>query len=230
MIKRSSFLKQGLLIGLISLVAFIGLGGHVHAATPYVDDQAHVLKKQTSFFVERKNKGLDKGEIYVVTVKTTGQKPISQAAAQYFAVHHLGKNATLLMYAINDRKVHFQKGSTIGEMFTDKYLGTILTRNVKDDFRNDNYDAGVQLMVSRLADTLNSEESDTSSSSDDDDSSLSDVGVIGVIVVIGIGALISFFTKDDRNDHYHDNRYNDNDSFFDSSDSGSDDSGDTGSW
>jgi uncharacterized membrane protein YgcG len=243
MLKKNKLLKQALLAGVIFLFTLVGFASRSHAADQYVDDQAHVLKEQTVRFINNKNKHLKQGQIYVVTVKTTGGQPIDQAAAQYFKRHHLGKNATMLMYAIKDRKVHFEKGSKIGEMFSDRYLGTILTSHVKKDFQNDNYDAGVQLMVDRLTDSLNGEDDNdspaTQSTWSELDSMLSVFGAIGFIVFGFIWAIVKLFSGDarddsyyDRDDSYYDRDYRSESGFIDSSDSdsGSNDSGDTGSW
>lgn len=144
-----------LIVGWVAFTASSTASAAMRNQGQNVDDQADVLSQKTIDRINNKNHHLKQGRIFVLTIDTTDGKSIGEVAHRYYANHRFRTKTALLVIAVDDRKVRLQTGSSLKTIFPRGYLNTILTTDVKNNFRDEDFDTGVMAMVSSMSNKLN---------------------------------------------------------------------------
>lgn len=148
----------------LSLVIF-GLFwcGTVHGENIYVEDQANVLSSETKEEVYQYNqayKGLKlRPQLAVVTLQQLPENySIESYANEKFNQLGIGDaehdSGILYVIAVNDRKQRIEVGYGLEGDIPDALAMDLMTEEAKGYFREENYDAGVKLVVSNINQVL----------------------------------------------------------------------------
>lgn len=150
---------------LLAGLATISLGAlsvTVHADTQNVQDNANVLSAKTERYIDKVNNddmAKIKGhpQIAVITEKHVSSKydDIEDQAQALFNKYKFGRsgydNGVLFLIATKDHKFRMQTGYGIESVLPDAYLYKLLTSDVKKDFKQDDFNAGVTTVVKRAS-------------------------------------------------------------------------------
>jgi uncharacterized protein len=126
----------------------------------YVNDFANVLspsaKSQiTALCTEVNDKA--KAQIFVVTVKSTGDVPIEEYSINLATKWGVGPKASssgvLILYAIDDRKSRVEVGYGLEGILPDGKVGSFM-REAQANLRSGDYGAGLFLVTRRVADVI----------------------------------------------------------------------------
>lgn len=126
----------------------------------YVNDYANVLSpaavtQLTSICTEINDKA--KAQIFVVTVKTTGDSPIEDFSINLATRWGVGPKASssgvLILYAIDDRKSRIEVGYGLEGILNDGKVGSFM-REAQSSLRSGDYSGGILLVTRRVADTI----------------------------------------------------------------------------
>lgn len=150
-----------LLAGL-TIVSFGALSVTVHADTQNVQDNANVLSAKTERYIDKVNNddmAKIKGhpQIAVITEKHVSSKydDIEDQAQALFNKYKFGRsgydNGVLFLIATKDHKFRMQTGYGIESVLPDAYLYKLLTPDVKKDFKQNDFNAGVTTVVKRTS-------------------------------------------------------------------------------
>lgn len=139
-----------------------------------VMDDAGVLDQQTERYIYDVNQNQlakIKGhpQIAVITKKSVDGS-IEDEAQQLFNHYRIGTkgydNGVLLLIDVGGHHVRMQTGYGIESAVPDNFVNQLMNSDVQADFRNDNYSAGTQKMVKKLANRIVARQSDLRSKSD----------------------------------------------------------------
>lgn len=150
---------------LLAGLATVSLGAlsvTVHADTQNVQDNANVLSAKTERYIDKVNNddmAKIKGhpQIAVITEKHVSSKydDIEDQAQALFNKYKFGRsgydNGVLFLIATKDHKFRMQTGYGIESVLPDAYLYKLLTPDVKKDFKQDDFNAGVTTVVKRTS-------------------------------------------------------------------------------
>lgn len=150
---------------LLAGLATVSLGAlsvTVHADTQNVQDNANVLSAKTERYIDKVNNddmAKIKGhpQIAVITEKHVSSKydDIEDQAQALFNKYKFGRsgydNGVLFLIATKDHKFRMQTGYGIESVLPDAYLYKLLTSDVKKDFKQDDFNAGVTTVVKRAS-------------------------------------------------------------------------------
>lgn len=150
-----------LLAGLTT-ISLGALSVTVHADTQNVQDNANVLSAKTERYIDKVNNddmAKIKGhpQIAVITEKHVSGKydDIEDQAQALFNKYKFGRsgydNGVLFLIATKDHKFRMQTGYGIESVLPDAYLYKLLTPDVKKDFKQDDFNAGVTTVVKRTS-------------------------------------------------------------------------------
>ena len=134
----------------------------VHADTQNVQDNANVLSAKTERYIDKVNNddmAKIKGhpQIAVITEKHVSSKydDIEDQAQALFNKYKFGRsgydNGVLFLIATKDHKFRMQTGYGIESVLPDAYLYKLLTPDVKKDFKQNDFNAGVTTVVKRTS-------------------------------------------------------------------------------
>jgi uncharacterized protein len=152
-----------LLFGIALTLLLVGLlGGIAYAQkypspTGYVNDFAYLLSDSSRAELEARLVKLEKetsAEVSVVTIMSLEGDNIEDYAAGLFQSWGIGKknkdNGVLFIIALFDRAVRIEVGYGLESVLTDGRAGRILDREVLPNFKNDNYEQGIQAGVAAI--------------------------------------------------------------------------------
>lgn len=127
----------------------------------YVADQAGVLTQDTIDYIGEKNKELykkTKGNVSVVTVKTTGNMDIGQYAKDILIKENIGdsklNNGVLILLAIDDDDYYVATGSGIANKISNSDVQKINDNALEPYFANREYDKGVKTVFNEYYDLV----------------------------------------------------------------------------
>lgn len=144
-------------------IAFLGaLSTTAYADTQNVQDNANVLSAKTERYIDKVNtddmaKIKGHPQIAVITEKHVSSKydDIEDQAQALFNKYKFGRsgydNGVLFLIATKDHKFRMQTGYGIESVLPDAYLYKLLTPDVKKDFKQDDFNAGVMTVVKRAS-------------------------------------------------------------------------------
>ena len=146
----------------LATVSLGALSVTVHADTQNVQDNANVLSAKTERYIDKVNNddmAKIKGhpQIAVITEKHVSSKydDIEDQAQALFNKYKFGRsgydNGVLFLIATKDHKFRMQTGYGIESVLPDAYLYKLLTPDVKKDFKQDDFNAGVTTVVKRTS-------------------------------------------------------------------------------
>lgn len=139
-----------------------------------VMDDANVLDQQTERYIYDVNQNQlakIKGhpQIAVITKKSVDGS-IEDEAQQLFNHYRFGTkgydNGVLLLIDVGGHHVRMQTGYGIESAVPDNFVNQLMNSDVQSDFRDNNYSAGTQKMVKKLANRIVDKQSDLRSKSD----------------------------------------------------------------
>ena len=150
---------------LLAGLATVSLGAlsvTVHADTQNVQDNANVLSAKTERYIDKVNnddmaKIKGRPQIAVITEKHVSSKydDIEDQAQALFNKYKFGRsgydNGVLFLIATKDHKFRMQTGYGIESVLPDAYLYKLLTPDVKKDFKQNDFNAGVTTVVKRTS-------------------------------------------------------------------------------
>ena len=145
------------------LMMALMIGGKVHAENIYVEDHANVLSEQTKGEIYQYNQTYKQLEIQpqlaVVTVKKLPEgETIESYANQKFRELGVGHkehdSGIMYMIAIEDHQQRIEVGYGLEGDIPDALAANLMTEESKEDFRAENYDAGVRLVASNIDQVL----------------------------------------------------------------------------
>lgn len=146
----------------LATVSLGALSVTVHADTQNVQDNANVLSAKTERYIDKVNNddmAKIKGhpQIAVITEKHVSSKydDIEDQAQALFNKYKFGRsgydNGVLFLIATKDHKFRMQTGYGIESVLPDAYLYKLLTSDVKKDFKQNDFNAGVITVVKRTS-------------------------------------------------------------------------------
>ena len=116
----------------------------------HVTDQARILGVSAAN-LEGKLKAFEAAsghQVFVLTVPTTGTRPIDQYAVEVFEKWKLGRagvdNGVLFVIAVADRRMRFEVGYGLEGILTDAKCARVIREFVVPQFAQGRYDAGVE--------------------------------------------------------------------------------------
>jgi uncharacterized protein len=157
---------RGLAIcALVSLALISGLPARAQSELPakpaaYVDDFANVLSpaakdQLTSICTEINDRA--KAQIFVVTIKTTGDTPVEDYSLALATKWGVGPKASssgvLILYVIDDRKSRIEVGYGLEPILPDGKVGGFM-REAQASLRSGDYSGGIVLVTRRVADVI----------------------------------------------------------------------------
>lgn len=105
-------------------------------------------------------------QIAVVTKKTlkgTGTDNIDEYGQQLFDKYHFGNkkydNGVVLIVTLHPHKVRMQTGYGLESILPDSYINTLMDDQVKGLFKEKKYSAGINIMVNKIANRIESQSS-----------------------------------------------------------------------
>lgn len=121
-----------------------------------VTDQAQVLGISAAN-LESKLKAFEAAsghQVFVLTIPTTGGRPIDQYAVEVFEKWKLGHvgvdNGVLFVIAVADRRMRFEVGYGLEGILTDAKCAQIIREIVVPQFAKGRYDAGIEAGIDAL--------------------------------------------------------------------------------
>lgn len=156
-VKWGKWLLAGLTIASLG-----ALSTTAYADTQNVQDNANVLSSKTERYIDKVNNddmAKIKGhpQIAVITEKHVSSKydDIEDQAQALFNKYKFGRsgydNGVLFLIATKDHKFRMQTGYGIESVLPDAYLYKLLTSDVKKDFKQNDFNAGVTTVVKRTS-------------------------------------------------------------------------------
>ncbi len=160
--RRLGLIGGGILLLCCAAPAFPEPVSQLHA-TNYVNDFAHVLNPSSEDSLNNLCKQIDEkahAQIAVVTIRSLDGRDIESYAVDLFKQWGIGSKATnrgvLILVAIQDHKYRTEVGYGLGPILPDGKVGGF-GREAVPFFRQNNYDAGIRLMTTRVADVIASD-------------------------------------------------------------------------
>src|SRR5581483_1951054 len=160
--RRLGLIVVGILLLCCTSPAFSEPVSQLHA-TNYVNDFARVLSPSTVDAVNDLCKQIDDkahAQIAVVTIRSLDGGDIDGYAVNLFKQWGIGSKATnrgvLILVAIQDHKYRTEVGYGLEPILPDGKVGGF-GREAVPFFRQNNYDAGIRLMTTRVADVIASD-------------------------------------------------------------------------
>lgn len=153
--------RQSVLITLLGALPCLGLAADPNPfLSSHVMDQAQVLDVG-AVNLDRKLKAFEASsghQVFVLTVPTTGTRPIDQYAVEAFEKWKLGRtgvdNGVLFVIAVADRRMRFEVGYGLEGILTDAKCSRIIREIVAPQFAQGRYDAGIEAGVDAVLLTL----------------------------------------------------------------------------
>lgn len=156
-VKWGKWLLAGLTIASLG-----ALSTTAYADTQNVQDNANVLSAKTERYIDKINnddmvKIKGHPQIAVITEKHVSSKydDIEDQAQALFNKYKFGRsgydNGVLFLIATKDHKFRMQTGYGIESVLPDAYLYKLLTSDVKKDFKQNDFNAGVTTVVKRTS-------------------------------------------------------------------------------
>jgi uncharacterized protein len=97
-------------------------------------------------------------QVAVLTVSSLGGEAIEDFSLRVAEAWGLGQagtdNGVLLLVAVDDREMRIEVGYGLEDVLTDAAAGRIIRDDIAPQFRNGNYNAGVQMGVQRILGTI----------------------------------------------------------------------------
>lgn len=162
--------RQTILVFLIVLVTCFIVSAQslnnspLPAPTGMVNDYANIIDDTVQAQIEQKLRDFKAKtnppvEIAVVTVKTTGERPIfdySLAVARGWGIGDKGatNSSLLLIVAVDDRKYFTQVSGGLQDELTDATVGQIQRQNLVPAFRQNDYSKGISATVDAFVKTI----------------------------------------------------------------------------
>jgi uncharacterized protein len=148
--------RVGLVVLLPALPCFSFAADQDPVLSARVTDQAQVLGVSAAN-LESKLKAFETAsghQVFVLTVRTTGDRPIDQYAVEVFEKWKLGRagvdNGVLFVVALADRRMRFEVGYGLEGILTDAKCARIIREIVVPQFAQGRYDAGIEAGVDAL--------------------------------------------------------------------------------
>jgi uncharacterized protein len=133
---------------------------HYDASTPFVEDNAKVLSRETDESISNLNNSLKKvdgsPEILVVTVKTLNGADISTFAADKGNQYGIGSkdknNGLVYVLDVDEHKDFLATGYGMEDKITDVIATNLLDDDsIHGDYKSKDYDSGVQKVLSKVS-------------------------------------------------------------------------------
>jgi uncharacterized protein len=142
--------RVGLVVLLAALPCFSFAADQDPVLSARVTDQAQVLGVSAAN-LESKLKAFETAsghQVFVLTVRTTGDRPIDQYAVEVFEKWKLGRagvdNGVLFVVAVADRRMRFEVGYGLEGILTDAKCARIIREIVVPQLAQGRYEAGVE--------------------------------------------------------------------------------------
>jgi uncharacterized protein len=160
------------LIKLLSLSIFISLFLLVKSVFAYpepvgfVNDFADVLSDEFEESLETKLTSFSDQqgpEVVIVTIESLEEDAIENYAEELFSEWGIGKkdedNGVLFLAAISDRKMRIEVGYGAEALLNDAKAGRIIRDTIAPEFKDEDYEAGIEKGADKIIASLNSEDS-----------------------------------------------------------------------
>lgn len=139
----------------------------------FVNDFARVLSSEFEENLETKlmNFSAEQGmEIAIVTINDLKEDTIENYAEELFEEWGIGKenedNGVLFLAAISDRKMRIEVGYGVEDKLNDAKAGRIIRDTITPEFKNENYEAGIEKGADQIIAALSLKESAEPSTSE----------------------------------------------------------------
>lgn len=154
------FVFKMLLLGLMLLSPVIGLASadYMHLKFHnYVNDYAHMLSPQKIESLDQKLSAYDKqtsNQIVVTTLTSIGDDTVEDVANALFQLNGIGTkqhdNGVLLLIVKDGHHIRIEVGYGLEGELTDALSGMIIRNNIAPQFKQGDFDAGVQAGVNSM--------------------------------------------------------------------------------
>lgn len=152
--------RIGLLLALLWLVP-VWAQQAVPPLTGRVVDAADILSdgnEQALATMLAAHEDSTSNQVAVLTVSSLGGEAIEDFSLRVAEAWGLGQagtdNGVLLLVAVDDREMRIEVGYGLEDVLTDAAAGRIIRDDIAPQFRNGNYNAGVQMGVQRILGTI----------------------------------------------------------------------------
>jgi uncharacterized protein len=153
----------------ISTIFIVFLAKPAYAVDPlgFVNDFADVLSPEFELALEEKlaSFSAQQGpEIAVVTIESLEGNTVENYAVELFSDWGIGKkdqdNGVLFLAAISDRKMRLEVGYGVEDKLNDAKAGRIIRNTIAPEFKNQDYEAGIEKGTNEIIASLEAEEVD----------------------------------------------------------------------
>jgi uncharacterized protein len=176
------------------------------APTGMVNDYANIIDDATQAQIEKKLREFKAStnpavEIAVVTVRTTGERPIFDYTLAVARGWKIGSKeddnpSALLLVAVDDRKYFTQVSKDLEDELTDGLIGSLQRQYLVPAFKQTNYGKGISDTVDAYIETIKKRASEpTSTPLGEDNSETSGLGFfccVGIVILIVIVLFLVF--------------------------------------
>lgn len=177
--------------------------------TPFVEDNAHVLSKDTYNYIKNLNDELQstklKSQILVVTISDLDGNSIADVATKKGEQYGIGNSKTdsglVYVLAVNDHKDFLATGYGMESVITDSMATDILDNDKSHDaYKDNNYDKGLMNNLKQIKPYLIGEKTKTDYKKEKEKDNKITMWIIIILIIIGcptIIALAILFNDDD---------------------------------
>lgn len=175
--------------------------------TGFVQDRAGVFSAADAAALEQKLEAYEKAttnEVGVLVVPNMGGEDVEGYANRVFHEWGIGKkdkkNGVLLVVSIGDRKYRIEVGYGLEGVLPDGRAGQIGRESLVPAFKQQHYSAGIDSAVDAILAQLNTPPAPTPKPSDQ--SGVLWIFVIGGLVILGIGGIVWFMSREEEPESY----------------------------
>lgn len=205
-VKWGKWLLAGLTIASLG-----ALSTTAYADTQNVQDNANVLSAKTERYIDKVNNddmAKIKGhpQIAVITEKHVSSKydDIEDQAQALFNKYKFGRsgydNGVLFLIATKDHKFRMQTGYGIESVLPDAYLYKLLTSDVKKDFKQNDFNAGVTTVVKRASTKITKDQKNLRSANKVEQHNKNEIWlfiIFGIFIIGFVGIIFAIILSDE---------------------------------
>ncbi len=159
----------------------------------YANDFADVLSPQTEEYINKMSREYDDAngtQIVVATIKSLEGDYIESYANEMFRKWGIGgeeeNNGLLILLATEDREIRVEVGYGLEGTINDAKAGRIIDETAYDDFKNNNFDAGILNLYKEIIKAVGNPELYADEEEQEEESETADIIVLIIFVVLMI--------------------------------------------